>query len=115
VRYLGVQGTLMESVRQGGKILRGEARPSRTFEVRDPDVAAVRERCGLSRQEFAALMGLSTRTLQNWEQGRRKPHGTARVLLRVAAEHPTRCGTRSRRLANPHRIAELIRGTALVR
>ena len=79
---------LMESVREGGKILRGEAKPSRTFEVREPDVAAIRERYGLSQQEFAALMGISTRTLQNWEQGRRKPHGAARVLLRVAAEHP---------------------------
>jgi putative transcriptional regulator len=34
------------------------------------------------------MMGISTRTLQNWEQGRRKPQGAARVLLRVAAEHP---------------------------
>jgi putative transcriptional regulator len=79
---------LMESVREGGRILRGEARASRTFEVREPDVAAVREGYGLSQQEFAAMMGISTRTLQNWEQGRRKPHGAARVLLRVAAEHP---------------------------
>ena len=79
---------LVESVREGGKILRGEAEPSRSFEVREPDVAMVREQYGLSQQEFAAMMGISTRTLQNWEQGRRKPQGAARVLLRVAAEHP---------------------------
>jgi putative transcriptional regulator len=79
---------LVESVREGGKILRRESEPSRKLEVREPDVAAVRHGYGLSQQEFAALMGISTRTLQNWEQGRRKPHGAARVLLRVAAEHP---------------------------
>jgi len=79
---------LTESVREGGRILRGESKPSRAFKVRDPDAAAVRESYGLSQQEFAALLGISIRTLQNWEQGRRKPHGAARVLLRVAAEHP---------------------------
>jgi putative transcriptional regulator len=106
---------LMESVRQGGKILRGAAKPSRTFEVREPDVAAVRERYGLSQQEFAALMGISTRTLQNWEQGRRKPHGQLVCCCGWPQSTPMRCGTRSRRLANPHRIAQLIRGTARVR
>jgi putative transcriptional regulator len=79
---------LVESVREGGRILRGETKPSRLFKVREPDAAAVRESYGLSQQEFAALLGISVRTLQNWEQGRRQPHGPARVLLRVAAEHP---------------------------
>jgi putative transcriptional regulator len=42
----------------------------------------------LSQGEFARLLGISVDTLQNWEQGRRKPSGAARVLLKVAARHP---------------------------
>lgn len=79
---------LLESIEEGGAILRGEAEPSRSFVVEDPDVAAIRAEYGLSQSRFAALLGISVRTLQNWEQGRRRPEGPARVLLRVAAEHP---------------------------
>ncbi len=82
---------LMESVRQGGAILRREAKPSRTFapsEADAPDVATVRDRLGLSQSRMAALMGISVGTLRNWEQGRRRPEGPARALLRVAAKHP---------------------------
>ena len=78
---------LLQSVREGGAILRGEASPAATFS-RDPDVAEVRERYGLSQAKFAGLLGISVRTLQNWEQRRRNPEGPARVLLRVAARHP---------------------------
>jgi putative transcriptional regulator len=79
---------LTQSVREGGAILRGEKEASRTWVVEDPDVAAIRDRYGLSQAKFAALLGISVRTLQNWEQGRRQPQGPARVLLQVAAEHP---------------------------
>lgn len=79
---------LLTSVREGGRILRGEERPARRHDHPAPDVAALRERYGLSQDKFAALLGISVRTLQNWEQGRRRPHGPARVLLRVAEEHP---------------------------
>jgi putative transcriptional regulator len=51
-------------------------------------VAGVRERLGLSQQELADLLGISRRTLENWEQGRREPTGAAKVLLRVAAANP---------------------------
>jgi putative transcriptional regulator len=51
-------------------------------------VARIRQAYGLSQERFASLLGISVRTLQNWEQGRRRPHGPARVLLRVAAKHP---------------------------
>ena len=51
-------------------------------------VAATRTRLRLSQNKFAALLGISVKTLHNWEQGRRKPTGAARVLLRVAARHP---------------------------
>ena len=79
---------LVSSVREAGKILRGEAAPSRSFTVDSPAVQAIRNRFKLSQHEFAALLGVSVRTLQNWEQGRRAPEGAARILLQVAAKHP---------------------------
>lgn len=55
--------------------------------VHSPVIAA-RTASGLSQSGFAALMGVSRRTLQDWEQGRRQPSGAARTLLRVAERHP---------------------------
>ena len=52
------------------------------------EVRALREQFGLSQDKFADLVGISVGTLRNWEQGRRKPEGPARVLLRVASRHP---------------------------
>lgn len=79
---------LMGSVREGSEILRGEKAPSRKFVFETPDVKAIRDGHALSQSEFATLLGVSIKTLQNWEQGRRTPHGAARVLLQVAARHP---------------------------
>jgi putative transcriptional regulator len=79
---------LLESVREGVAILRGEKAPSRIFVVQEPDVKDIRERYNLSQSEFASLLGISVKTLQNWEQGRRIPRGPARILLEVAAKHP---------------------------
>jgi putative transcriptional regulator len=79
---------LLESVKQGGAILRGESKPSRSFDFENPDVRAIREGFGLSQHKFARLLGISPATLRNWEQGRRKPEGAARVLLFVALRHP---------------------------
>lgn len=59
----------------------------RTVEITQ-DVQSIRERMGLSQSAFAALLGVSSRTLQDWEQGRRQPTGPARSLLRVADRHP---------------------------
>jgi len=53
-----------------------------------PAVAAIRERTGLSQAKFASLLGVSVRTLQEWEQGRRAPSGAARTLLMIAAKNP---------------------------
>ena len=53
-----------------------------------PSVSAVRERTGLSQAKFAQLLGVSVRTLQEWEQGRRAPSGAARTLLLVAQKNP---------------------------
>jgi putative transcriptional regulator len=53
-----------------------------------PSVASVREKTGLSQLKFATLLGVSVRTLQEWEQGRRAPSGAARTLLMIAAKNP---------------------------
>ena len=58
----------------------------RIFNV--PDVSSIREKTGLSQSRFAALLGVSVRTLQDWEQGRRAPSGAARTLLMVADRNP---------------------------
>ncbi len=51
-------------------------------------VLAARAKTGLSQTQFAELLGISVRTLHDWEQGRRTPSGAARTLIRVAAKHP---------------------------
>lgn len=53
-----------------------------------PSVTSVRERTGLSQAKFAQLLGVSVRTLQEWEQGRRAPSGAARTLLLIAQKNP---------------------------
>jgi putative transcriptional regulator len=79
---------LLESVREGAAILRGEKQPSRQFVMSEPDVKRIRESYQLSQRQFASLLGISVKTLQNWEQGRRVPRGSARILLEVATKHP---------------------------
>ncbi|MFO1468878.1 MAG: helix-turn-helix domain-containing protein [Steroidobacteraceae bacterium] len=53
-----------------------------------PDVSAVRAKTGLSQSQFSGLLGVSVRTLQDWEQGRRAPSGAARTLLLIADRNP---------------------------
>lgn len=53
-----------------------------------PDIGEARTAVGLSQQEFADLMGISKRTLQEWEQGRRVPTGAAKTLIKLAMKHP---------------------------
>ena len=79
---------LCESIQQAGEIQKGHRKPSRVFHYAQPDVKAIRERLGLTQSSFAALMGVSSRTLQNWEQGRREPEGPAKALLRVVDREP---------------------------
>ena len=79
---------LVASVRQAGRMRRGELRPGRAFQFRPEDVQAIRRRLAKSQSEFASMIGVSAATLRNWEQGRRRPHGPAQALLRVAAKAP---------------------------
>ena len=53
-----------------------------------PSVTSIRERTGLSQARFAQLLGVSVRTLQDWEQGRRAPSGAAKTLLMIADKNP---------------------------
>lgn len=70
---------LLESIRQ--------MRAGQTRVVTSP-AAEARMRTGLSQSQFAALMGVSVRTLQGWEQGRKQPSGAARTLLAIACTNP---------------------------
>lgn len=72
---------ILEGIRQ---LKRGEH--GRAMKV--PSVTHIREKTGLSQPRFAALLGVSVRTLQEWEQGRRAPSGAARTLLLVAEKNP---------------------------
>jgi putative transcriptional regulator len=85
---------LVQSVREMKEIQAGRHKPARMTRSVDlvnsntPNVAALRARFKLSQAKFAALLGISVDTLQNWEQKRRLPDGPAKVLLRIARTHP---------------------------
>lgn len=79
---------LVESIQQAGNYRRGEGQPSRITEFPDPDVKAIREATHLSQSQFAHLIGVKLRTLQNWEQKRVRPTGPARTLLRIVERNP---------------------------
>jgi putative transcriptional regulator len=79
---------LTASIQQAGKIRRGEMKASRVTEFAAVGVQAIGKRLGKSQVEFARMIGVSVATLRNWEQGRRRPEGPARALLKIAAENP---------------------------
>ncbi|HWO40871.1 MAG TPA: helix-turn-helix domain-containing protein [Candidatus Eisenbacteria bacterium] len=78
-RNIGIE--ILEGLRE---IKRGEY--GRVINI--PEVRSIRKKTGLSQARFAQLLGVSVRTLQDWEQGRRAPSGAARTLLVVAAKNP---------------------------
>ena len=79
---------LVASVHEGGAILRGQKAPSRRISIGASRVQEIRERTSLSQSEFAILIGVSVKTLQNWEQDRRRPTGPAVALLSIIAHEP---------------------------
>lgn len=79
---------LLASVQEMDEIAKGKTDASRSFKFQEPEVKAIRERVGLSQTRFAGLIGVSKRTLENWEQGRRHPTGPARALLRLLDKDP---------------------------
>ena len=78
-RNIGME--ILEGIRE---IKRGEYGRVTTV----PSVQSIREKTGLSQSQFANLLGVSRRTLQEWEQGRRIPSGAARTLLLIAEKNP---------------------------
>jgi putative transcriptional regulator len=79
---------LVQSIKQAGQIKRGKRKPSRAFRYRIPNIKTIRSKLKVSQSEFALMIGVSTNTVQNWEQGRREPEGPAKALLRVAEKNP---------------------------
>ena len=79
---------LVTSIKQAGAIRRGRLKPGRVTEIQPDDVRAIRAKLAKTQADFALMIGVSVATLQNWEQGRRRPDGPARALLRVAARNP---------------------------
>ena len=79
---------LLNSTREAKEILTEKVSPSRTFYIDEPDAKKIRQKFHLTQSEFAKLLNISIATLRNWEQGRRRPEGPARVLLNVANQHP---------------------------
>jgi putative transcriptional regulator len=79
---------LLQSLQEAKAIAHGKAGASRRFKVNPPDVKAVRAKTGLTQSEFASLMRVSIKTLQNWEQHRRNPTGPAAALLKIVLTAP---------------------------
>jgi putative transcriptional regulator len=79
---------LIASVKEMKAIMRGEMEPARVTRYELPDTTKVRAKLKMSQNDFAILLGISKRTLEGWEQGKRYPSGAARVLLLIAERHP---------------------------
>ena len=79
---------ILEGIREIKHFKKGEVK-LKTQKLDDPSpTKVIRQKLKLSQSAFASLMGVSPRTIQDWEQGRRKPQGPAKSLLRIAEQHP---------------------------
>lgn len=82
------------SIKRGGTVERrieradGKVEHKSVYSAQEWELMGARVKTGLSQAEFAKMIGVSTRTLQGWEQGRKKPSGAAQALLRIAASRP---------------------------
>jgi putative transcriptional regulator len=79
---------LIGSIKEAGKIKRGQKKAVRTTRTKTPDVRKIRMKAGLSQSQFARMIHVSPKTLQNWEQKRRQPNGPAIALLKVVDSEP---------------------------
>ncbi|MFA7232422.1 MAG: NadS family protein [Victivallaceae bacterium] len=79
---------LKSSIEEAGKIRKGICKPARVTKIETPEISEIREKLHMTQKRFAMMIGVSPRTLQNWEQGRRHPVGPAQALLCVAAKNP---------------------------
>ena len=79
---------ILEGIKEIKRFKRGEIKlNARTLNEPSPAIN-IRKKLKLSQSSFASLMGVSPRTIQDWEQGRRQPQGPAKSLLRIAEQHP---------------------------
>ena len=80
---------LVKGVREMKRHMAGKSvRGARTTALDEPDVRAIRKAANISQSQFAKLIGVNVRTLQNWEQHRTRPTGPARALLKIVASNP---------------------------
>lgn len=79
---------LLASTKEAKEILAKKKSPNRTFYIEEPNAKEIRAKFHLTQNEFANMLNISVATLRNWEQGRRRPEGPARVLLNVANSNP---------------------------
>jgi putative transcriptional regulator len=79
---------LIDSVKQADGIIQGKTKASRVTEFVEPKVKAIRAKTGLTQTRFADVLGVSKRTLENWEQGRCQPTGPAKALLKILDADP---------------------------
>ena len=80
---------LIKGVREMKRHMAGKpVRGVKVTEIEEPDVRAIREAARISQSQFAKLIGVNVRTLQNWEQRRTRPTGPARALLKIVASDP---------------------------
>ena len=80
---------LVKGVREMKRHMAGKrVRGAKATELSAPDVRTIREAAKISQSQFAKLIGVNLRTLQNWEQQRTQPTGPARALLRIVASNP---------------------------
>lgn len=80
---------LVQSLEEARRFARGDEVPGMRIHHFDRDeVPAIRARAGLTQEDFSAQIGVSVATLRNWEQGRRRPEGPARILLAMIARDP---------------------------
>lgn len=80
---------LVKGVREMKRHMAGKSvRGTRSTQLDEPDIRAIREAANISQSQFARLIGVNLRTLQNWEQQRTRPTGPARALLKIVASNP---------------------------
>ena len=79
---------LKNSLEHAIDVSRGRKKPNRIFEYNDVEIANIRRALNMSQQELANLIGTSKVTVENWEQGRRRPTGPARALLKILKTKP---------------------------
>ena len=79
---------LVQSVKEMKLILKGKLKPARVTKFDPISIKSIRQKLHQSQSEFAFMIGVSSSTLKNWEQGTREPEGPAKALLTVAQNNP---------------------------